>query len=900
MPTFANFSCFSTTKNVYQNDGVVVYVKEDLKVQCYEPDIEEANCLVSIINDNIAIISIYRSPSYQSVIKFMNSLDTLLKSHNKYKHLILTGDININIAQNCCEERSTMYLELAASHGLLPAHTTPTRENSCLDHVVMRSRNESKTLIINNSVTDHSTICLCLDMKQTFSYVASTSKINYQGIEHDLSNTNFELVLQETNCDKATNTFVNTVLQTIENNSSISFISKRKTPIKPWITPGMLRCMRNRDKMHKKLKSDPDNILLSTTYRRYRNICNNLLKRIKRQYERSQLENASRINSKRIWQVINDITRFKPHKTVQKEILSLSEDPEEAVNMANNYFAHVGENLAESIVTNCPSQLSAVESNKLHANNPNSFVLLETNLTEVISIVNSLKNTCSSGWDKISSKITKQNIKILAGAIIHICNLSINSGIFPSAFKQSIITPIYKSGPKQVTSNYRPISLLPTLSKILEKIINNQLITYMEKYQLLSPNQFGFRRGKSTTDAVEKLTDLIAESLDRKEKCLSIFLDLRKAFDTIPLQLLLKKLEFEIGVRGPQLRLLESYLLHRYQRIRVGDLLSDSLPVRYGIPQGSILGPTLFLVYNSLCNINLEDGDITSFADDTALTFKGRSWDQVFESSQNGFELVSRWLSLNLLSLNTDKTKYMTFSIVSSTQPSPGSYSIIAHSTACLFSPHICNCSHLNSVDKYLGVILDNQLNFSEHVNVLSGRVRKLIYIFKTMRHVANPSLIKTIYFVLCQSIITYCITVWGGADVTKLLNLERAQRAVLKISNFWPIRTPTTIVYEITKVLTVRQLFILNIILNQHKISRTHITNRHGRRKDRVFEIPKVRTMFAHRFHNFLGPFLYNKISKQHKSIHELTLHECKKSVTQYLQKLTHSQTEDLLDIIR
>lgn len=899
LPHMDYYTCISSKNNLIQNDGVVVYVKSDITSQSYEPTFSDANCLVTILNNNVALISIYRSPSYKSIEKFIQSLDNVLSSLQNYKTILVTGDINLDIIPNNIDDRASTYLELLACHGLLPAHVIPTRDKTCLDHAMIKSRLNSKTLIIDNSLTDHNgTVFISIDLTH-YNPLSKTmvSKVDYQGISNDILKTDLGHVMKCTDCEEATNMLINSISTIINNNTTVINLTRRKTPLKPWITEGLLRCIRTRDRMHKKLRLNPDNINLSISYRRYRNFCNALLKKLKLQHEKSILEMASNTNVKKTWQVINEITRFKPNKSAPKDLLLITKDPIEAVNAANDYFAHVGENLAKDLPPFNNAKFTEDHS-------PNSFVLLETDLSEVITLINSLKNTASSGNDNISSKILKQNIPSLAAPLTHICNLAISTGIFPQVLKQSVITPIHKDGDKATLSNYRPISILPTISKILEKILNNQLIQYLEKNNLLSPNQFGFRRGKSTADAVSQLTEKIARGLDEKDRCLAVFLDLRKAFDTISIPILIEKLE-NIGVRSLQLQLFKSYLSDRTQTVKVSDKISEPLPVKYGVPQGSILGPTLFLIYiNGLCNLNIKNSYISSFADDTAVLFRGSTWDLVFNDAQDGLNVITKWLGLNRLSLNIEKTKYMTFSMVSTTQPKNSIFSLTAHSLLCSTNaviPSLCNCNSqkLEKVIKikYLGVILDEGLTFREHINVLSSRIRKLIGIFKNIRFAATPKVMKTIYFALCQSLLLYCIGVWGGAAKTHLIKIERAQRAVLKVIHFLPRLTPTLVVYQKSEVLTVRQLFIQHSVLLQHRRVNTSNTNRDRRRKDIVSITERCRTTFAQRFQYFLCKLLYNRLNGV-LDIFDTPYQECSRSIRNYLLKLSYIETEELLTI--
>lgn len=282
--------------------------------------------------------------------------------------------------------------------------------------------------------------------------------------------------------------------------------------------------------------------------------------------------------------------------------------------------------------------------------------------------------------------------------------------------------------------------------------------------------------------------------------------------------ILVQKLE-RIGIRGIPLELLKDYLKDRRQQVKIGQSVSLSADVLYGVPQGSVLGPTLFLVYiNDLCNMNIDNGRVFSYADDTALVFSGPSWKEVQVAAELGLGRVAKWLENNLLSLNTSKTQYICFSIYNNSQPERD-FNIKIHVCGNRDNDH-CTCLSIEKVPstKYLGVIIDQRLSWSAHIDLVGNRIRKLTWIFKTLRHVASVSLLTRIYVTLAQSIITYCIPIWGGAFKTKFIDIERSQRHLIKVMFFKPYRFPTDKLYKMSNLLTVRKLYILFTILRLHK----------------------------------------------------------------------------------
>lgn len=467
--------------------------------------------------------------------------------------------------------------------------------------------------------------------------------------------------------------------------------------------------------------------------------------------------------------------------------------------------------------------------------------------------------------------------------------------------KQTIITPVYKGGDRNDVNNYRPISVLPVVSKILEKLLNSRLINYLTSFNILAPNQFGFRKGVSTEDAVTSLTTLIAEQLDKGRKCLSIFIDLKKAFDTVSVPILIRKLE-KIGVRGTTLSIFLDYLSNRKQMVKVDQHTSKYIDVHYGVPQGSVLGPTLFLVYiNDLCTIDLLNAKVFTYADDTAIVFNGPNWSNVKLCAESGMVLVAKWLKNNLLTLNTSKTNYICFSIKNNTQPDE-TFNIKIHTTNDETNKD-CTCPTINRVNeiKYLGVLIDHKLSWYPQIQLISSRIRKFIWLFKTLRyvvpssHTSSRNLLNEIYFALVQSIITYCIPIWGGTYKTRFIEVERSQRALIKVMYFKKRCFPTQLLFEISNLLSVRKLYIIHTIVKKHKTSThdPHIENR--RRKDIVLKVPRTKTVFAKMQYDAQSVRLYNKVNNK-TNIYNKTYHECKSTLIHWIKTLDYEETEFIL----
>lgn len=902
-PTLSGYNINYSKNNNNQNDGIVVYTRNDLSCNVHEILISDATCLTVKLNTDTIVFGIYRSPSYRNINNFLDSLNDILKLYSKFPNIIIMGDINIDIKTNSVDSKAPDYLNLLASHGILPSHEYPTRGNNCLDHALIKSKYPTKTIIITSSITDHYSVVVEMKVNKTPKpkYKSVIHKLNHDKLVSDIGSFNFDDILCSMDANWAANRLVGVLSNLVTTNTTTLTVTRRTRCIKPWITPGLIRCMKNRDTLHLKLKKDPTNTILKITYTRYRNFCNDLLKRIKRSYEQDQLKKCSK-NAKTTWKLIKTYTNSQTNKQPAIDLLKIKETPEKSVEYVNHYFADVGKSLASKITSTSSDHLTNLTSDNFSNKTVNSMYMSEVTDQDILNVINNLKNDCATGWDNIPTNIIKSTKNILAPLLKHIVNLSINSGVFPQAFKTSIVHPIYKHGDKNCISNYRPISILTVFAKILEKIINNKLLSYLDKENILSNNQYGFRARKSTKDAVSDLYEFVGAQLDKKFRCVGVFLDLAKAFDTVSIPMLLRKLE-SIGIRGTVHKLFTDYLSNRKQRVKLGDHCSSDVSISYGVPQGSVLGPSLFLIYiNELCNINLPNCKIITYADDTALVFYDKSWVGATTKAETGLGIVSQWMQNNSLTLNVSKTKVIYFGISKRCIPGDYEYPIRFHSCGSRSMQNsTCNCMCLTKAEtiNYLGVQLDNTLSWKNHINLLSKRTRKLIYVFKTLRHIAEFNLLKSVYFALAQSILSYCITSWGGTCKTRMIELERAQRALLKVMTFKPFRYPTKDLYANCDVLTVRQLFIKETILDQHSklVFSDEIAS--ARRKDKVCYLPPVKTSFAQRFQFFLGPSLYNKVNAI-INIYPLNTKKCKEKLINWLKDQNYHDIEKMFSLTK
>lgn len=897
------FNC--SKKYLNQNDGIIIYSKIQLNITIQEPDFLDASCLMVNIENIITLISIYRSPSMYNIDNFLTSLDSVI-SNTKSTHTIILGDINIDIKPFNKDSRSDSYLNLITMHGFYPTHTYPTHENNCIDHTLIKSQCKPETIVCSSKITDHDSVILTLDCRlqnNVRNMKKYMKRVDYDKLYAILSGEEWTNVVSEDNIDIATNNFIQKITDTVDSCTVTVNIPHRKQFQQPWITPNLLRCIRKRDRLHQKCKKRPKDNALKQTYYNYRNYCNNLLQNLKNTYNSEKLVSNSS-NPKKQWSIIKNICHITENKSSSNKLLYLNkESKKDSLNLVNNYFTSVGRNLANTLLQkNHQTEQRLAEACEGEAV-LQSFFLRPTNSYEIAKLIDNLKTDSSSGWDNITPEILKNTKTLILKPLEYIFNLSIKNGSVPMALKKSCICPIHKGGDPEEVSNYRPISLLSVIAKLLEKIINSRLVSYLEKNQILPDNQYGFRAGRSTEDAVNYLVNHIAESMDKKQKCIGVFLDLAKAFDTVSIPILLSKLN-HIGVRGLPWAWFKSYLSDRRQYVKISEDVtkSECSAINFGVPQGSVLGPTLFLIYiSTLGKLHLENSKIFTFADDTAIVFNGNTWKDAYQKAEKGMAEVADWLNSNLLTLNVGKTKFLGFHITKKTEPTQDHLTIHTcgkYANPPNINPDACDCTSIERTDKikYLGVMLDHKLSWKPHIEVLSKRVRRLMYTFRCLRKVATRDLLKSIYLALCQSVVSYCIIAWGGAPKTTLISLERAQRAVIKVMYCKRFRFPTTQLYEETKLLTVRQQFLKSLILYFHRKSLQTIYSKENARLKKWLT-PKTNTEFYKRFYNFLAPFVYTKVEQSH-CIFKKTRFVCKKIINSWLLTLNYDDTEKVIKV--
>ena len=572
-------------------------------------------------------------------------------------------------------------------------------------------------------------------------------------------------------CKSSATLFLQIFSDTLNKHAPLRKRSRKEEKLynKPWITKGIMVSSKNKTKLYvASLKGTSKKLNL---YKKYRNTLAHVKELAKKNYY-SQLIDSTKHNVRLLWKTINSITKFT--KTSSNYVTELHNessgekltDHAKISNMFNKYFSEIGQKMASKIArpSSCDSPIKP-----LNLNQKNSFYFKPVTESDVLTHINQLNPMKSAGPEGIPLKFIKMTAPIITPVLVQIFNKCVVNGIYPNCLKTGQIIPIHKSGPKNLCSNYRPISLLSPFSKIFEKCIYDQLYWYFEKFKLLSPDQFGFKKNCSSAHAVRQLCDSFVENLDDKKSTCAIFLDLSKAFDTVDHHILIKKLE-QHGIRGLPLQLLKSYLTCRFQYTLVNGVKSNLCQVMCGVPQGSTLGPLLFLIYiNDLPHISKFKTKL--FADDTVLTLSNSCITRLHQEVNEELKHIDNWMKFNKLSINYHKTKCMLIT---------GKHGL---NTSKDFNIYIGKheLERVNEI-KYLGVIFDDKITWKPQIKQLCTKLSCGSWALLKLRNYVNLSTLKSVYYSLIYSHLQYCISTWGLASKTALNPLEKLHKRIVRI----------------------------------------------------------------------------------------------------------------------
>ena len=778
-----------------QGGGVAFYIRNTI---CYieRQDLSPVNlemlCIeVQKANSKPFLLSTWYKPPDEISNDILGVFELFLaKVDAEGKESIILGDVNCDVRASqiapftsnlgfLCD--SYQYSQLINDFTRITETTKTLSDNTkitkltrtLIDHAYTNDHYMiTNSGVIHVGISDHSLIYV---VRKFPSFKTDTKFKEFRSFKHfgeesfikELSKTDWNLFLQNSNDpNQLWSAWKCKFMEIIDRHAPIRRQKVRTKPV-PWLTSRVKKLARDRDYLKSKAVRT-DSISCWDEYKRARNRVNMEIRNAKRKFFQNSIT-ESKGNTKAAWKVIN---RFLSRKTKSHCIsnIKLSDgsslnDPSDIANHLNSHFAGVGPRMAANINDNGVSPEYYMTPAK------SIFHLKPTNVVNVLEIINKLSSNKATGLDGISSKIIKISASVIAPALTFIFNKAIETGIFPDDWKTARVTPLHKNASKCDSDNYRPISILPVISKVFERIIYDQFYFYLCSNGLISKFQSGFRALHSTTTALLFATDNWLVNMDKGLINGVLYLDLRKAFDSVDHQILLNKLEL-YGVQGNSLALFDSYLKGRSQMCVVNGTISSPQMISHGVPQGSILGPLLFLLFiNDLPNC-LKHSTPGLFADDTNVTVADRDIYVIENLLNEDLEQMSKWLTSNKLSLNLTKTEFMLIGSLKRLKE------IDRNPDIRIADVSIQRVSH----SKLVGVHIDEGLTWDQHVAHIIKKVLAALKAIRNVRDFVDIQTLIMIYKSLVEPYFVYCSAVWDSLGIGLAKRLQKLQNRAARI----------------------------------------------------------------------------------------------------------------------
>ena len=872
-----------------QGGGVCLYIRTDIaynpRTDIVHPDIRSVWCDLLLPKSKPILIGAVYNPHRES--NFRVKLEDFLNDFDISQETYILGDTNICTGTDSCNhKKSTItkaYLNVLSGAGFHQLIDKPTRVTetsiSCIDHIICNFTNKvAQSGVIPFGVSDHSMIyCTRKQIKIKFNKhktVSMRSMKHYSAniLCNYLDNCDWSLVLNSNCVNTAWSNFTQ-IFNTVLNKIAPYRVIRIKQSTEPWMTSSILDLIRTRDHMRYCL----DRGFPNASFREFTAIRNKVQREIKKaraSYFKTKLED-SQGDPRKLWQHLKQLGYSSKSPENAKIVLNINGElchfTRSICNYINTFFATI----AHSLVSKLPSVAgvsgtvpeSFVEFYRMKDVTPNGCVLQPVSEDFIFKELSGLNKNKGPGLDGIAPRFLKDGAKQLAPLITHIVNLSISSSTVPDDMKSAKVIPLFKKKSRLEVGNYRPVSILSCVSKILEKSVYKQIENYLSSTGLLFKFQSGFRAGYSTESCLAYLTDYIRKEISEGKFVGMLLLDVQKAFDSVNHQILCNKLE----AMGIDPSWFKSYLANRQQLVSIDGINSSLEPLSCGVPQGSLLGPLLYLCYSNDM-VSSVHNLLLLYADDSVIISSHTDPAVISHSLSSDLKSCNDWLIANKLSLHVGKTECILFGTKIKLGKT-GDFTISY------------NDQIIKSQDsiKYLGVTLDQCLSGDNMFNSIMSKVNgRLKFLYRHSQYF-NQKLRKNLCSAIIQCHIDYCCTSWfSGLTSTKQKKLKTFQNKMVRfILNLPPREHIGQVHLNSIKILNIQdrvKQLRLNHVFNvfhasgpsylQQFFSKVSNVHSHGTRsRSYNFHVPHHKSLAADTFY-YNGIIDWNSLPYHVKSI--------------------------------
>ena len=758
---------------VYVRDGILAKRRKDLETN-------DISCLwIEIcpkIGKSFLVGNMYRPPD--SRIEFNDRFEEFIDVvSNQNKEFILLGDFNRNLLN---PEIERDWGNFTSSLGLTQLISEPTRvtqeSQTLIDHIYTNNEETINSVYVEKMcISDHFAVFFC-NRKSHASVCKNTHQvITYRSFKNfdeayflsDLSCVPWDILEHFDNIDDIVSIWNSLFLEILDKHAPIK-CHRVKSKFQPeWLTPEILGCMKDRNKC--KLNGN------TSLYKELRNKVTNMIKTAKTKTYQTKIEEG-KSDPRTIWKLFKEFGMKGKGNSGENNLGIKCENElitkeSELADIFNNYFVNIASKLKEPIVDSEFEELNMFVQSKV----PNNveFDIPFTNVGFVRQFLSNLNVTKSTGLDNIGPKILKLSADIISPSLVSIINKSIISGSFPSIWKEAKVRPLFKSGDKDDVNNYRPISILPTLSKIIEKWVDLNFSSFLNNFSLLHKSQSGFRAKHSTESALILMVDSWLKALNAGKLVGCVMVDFRKAFDLVDHQILLKKLH-SYKCSNSCLSWFKSYLFHRTQRVAINNELSETSKLSCGVPQGSILGPLLFLLFINDLPLSLHGTSFVDlYADDTTIYEQHSDVKTLQSNLQKSLNSLHDWCRKNGMVLNTLKTKVI---LITSRQKRNN---LLKDKLSLKYNDIDIK---MTTSDKILGVYVDENLSWNDHYQHVSKKVSSYLWLLSKIKTYLSREHRLLFYNSYIKPQFDYCSVIWSNSSNFNIDKINKLQRRACKL----------------------------------------------------------------------------------------------------------------------